>query len=240
MGKLRALAKRLPLVPDAYRFTRRGLENYRLSRMAPEAIFSDIYVQRAWNGQESVSGPGSDLHQTRTIAKAIPEILSEYKLKSILDIPCGDFNWMKTVNLEGIEYIGADIVQAIVDGNNEKYARKGVSFVKADLINDPLPDADLIFCRDCLVHLSQANIFKAFKNMRRSTAKYLLTTTFPARSENRDIPTGRWSALNLELPPFRLPKPLRAITEGSTEDNGRYADKTLALWEIAQLSETRR
>lgn len=38
-------------------------------------------------------------------------MLKKYSIKSILDIPCGDFSWMKKIELDGIEYIGADIVK---------------------------------------------------------------------------------------------------------------------------------
>jgi len=103
------------------------------------------------------------------------------------------------------------------------------------LIEDHLPSADLILCRDCLVHLSYDDIRNALKNICSSNIRYLLTTTFPNR-ENRDIETGQWRPLNLEAHPFFLPKPIAVINENCSESKGAYSDKSLALWD---LSETR-
>lgn len=72
----------------------------------------------------------------------------------------------------------------------------------ADITVNPLPTADLILCRDCLVHLSFAHIDAALANFRASGARWLLTTTFPMIEENVDCEDGDWRALNLTLPPF--------------------------------------
>jgi hypothetical protein len=97
------------------------------------------------------------------------------------------------------------------------------------------PAADLLLCRDCLVHLSFADIDKALRNIRRSSLAYLLTTTFPAESVNADIVTGDWRPLNLQAAPFNLPTPVELINEGCTEGDGAFADKSLGLWRIRDL-----
>ena len=99
----------------------------------------------------------------------------------------------------------------------------------------PLPTADAIFCRDCLVHFSFGNIERAFRTMKASGATYLLTTTFTARDGNADIVDGDWRPLNLEAPPFNPPAPLDLIVEHCTEENGAYADKSIGVWRIADL-----
>ena len=103
------------------------------------------------------------------------------------------------------------------------------------LLASDLPEYHLVFCRDCLVHFSYQDVRKALKNLIRSESKYLLTTSFPGR-KNYDIVTGNWRALDLEAPPFDFPKPLLIINEGCTERNGRYADKSMVLWDLSQLS----
>ena len=105
-----------------------------------------------------------------------------------------------------------------------------------DLLKDHIPEADLIFCRDCLVHLSYDHALTALRNIARGGSKYLLTTTFTERTSNRDITTGEWRPINLQLPPFSLPPPERIIVEGCTEAGGVYSDKSLGLWKIEQLS----
>jgi hypothetical protein len=161
--------------------------------------------------------------------------MKEFEIRSMLDLPCGDFYWMKHVDLQGIDYIGADIVSELIT-RNKQFESPHVSFEPLDLLSSRLPKVDMIFCRDCLVHLSFKDVFVALENIVRSGSGLLLTTTFPRHRRNYDIRTGGWRTLNLELAPFGLPKPLRVLEEGCTQPGG-YADKSLGLWRIADLRE---
>ena len=116
----------------------------------------------------------------------------------------------------------------------EARARDGDS-LRLDLTADPLPRADVVLCRDCLVHLSFDHIRQAFDNLRRSGSTWLLTTTFLDHHENVDIESGDWRMLNLTRPPFNLPAPEGVLVEGCLESEGAYADKALGLWRIADL-----
>lgn len=198
-------------------------------------VFTDFFRRNKWGGRQSVSGTGSDADQTRVIVQKLPLLLRRLGVRSVLDIPCGDFEWMKQVDLAGIEYIGADIVAPLIEANRRHHARTGIEFRVLDLTCDRLPAVDLVLCRDCLVHLSFVQAQRALANIAASGARYLLTTTFTGRAENVDIPTGKWRALNLQRPPFGLPPPLELINEHCTEKDGRYADKSLGLWSVAAL-----
>lgn len=202
-----------------------------------EQIFTEIFRNNSWNGKDSVSGPGSDFSQTRNIVKELPLILRSYRITSLLDIPCGDFHWMNNVDLKGVNYTGADIVQALIANNEARYAKNGVNFQIMDISKSQLPTVDLVLCRDCLVHLSFDAIFRAFSNVCNSQSNYFLSTTFTERTRNFDIPTGLWRTLNLELAPFHLPKPIRTITEGYTGGDGAFMDKALGLWKISDIQE---
>ena len=186
-------------------------------------------------GGESVSGPGSSADQTATLREALPRLLRGLGVSRLLDLPCGDFHWMASVDLSDIEYVGGDLVPAIVESNRAKHGRPGRTFQLLDLTSSPLPQADLVICRDCLVHLSIADIWLAVENVRRSGATYLLTTTFPQEEVNLDIRTGDWRPLNLQGVPFDFPAPAALINEGCTEQEGRFADKSLGLWRVADL-----
>jgi len=96
-----------------------------------------------------------------------------------------------------------------------------------------LPKVDLIFVRDCLVHLSYDDIFKALDNICKSDSQYLLATTFTERTRNNNIATGQWRTLNLQIPPFDLPEPQIILNEGHPEKEWR--DKSLGLWEVADI-----
>jgi SAM-dependent methyltransferase len=206
-----------------------------LSKLSLEERFAQIYETNLWLDAESRSGTGSNLDETAKLRVALPPLLHRLKARRLLDVPCGDFNWMSQVDLSGIEYIGGDIVESIVQADRERYESRTRRFMKVDLTGGPLPQADVILCRDCLVHFSFANIFAAFRTMRESGAEYLLTTTFPNRQANKDIVDGDWRPLNLEQAPFLLPAPNDGILEECTEEGGAYADKTLAVWRVTHL-----
>jgi FkbM family methyltransferase len=202
-----------------------------------EEVFAAIYQRNAWGGEESVSGKGSDTVQTAAIQAEIPALCQALSIRSMLDIPCGDFNWLKDVALGPIAYTGADIVAGLIDHNRQQHEAANIHFRKLDLISDELPRADLVLCRDGLVHLSFEHIFLALQNVCRSGAEYLLTTTFPSRRTNRDIQTGQWRTLNFEVAPFWFPAPLTLIDEQCSQENGAFRDKALGLWKVEVIRE---
>ncbi len=197
-------------------------------------IFEEFYRLDHFYDEESKSGPGSNLRQTATVRSILPMVLKEFHIKTMLDIPCGDFNWMKEVDLGECQYQGADIVRDIVKRNKTHYSNDKRTFMWGDITSSTLRQFDLIFCRDCFVHFSYDDITRALINIKRSMSKYLLTTTFVKRS-NQDINTGGWRPVNLETHPFSFPTPLQIFNENCTEDGGRYNDKSLALWSIADI-----
>jgi hypothetical protein len=235
MKRLKDIAKKIPAVPLLYRIFRNICVPYRLQSKNIEDIFTDIYRNNGFIGKDSVSGPGSDVRQTGTIARELSGLFGAFNISTMLDIPCGDFHWMRNVDLKKTDYTGADIVEELIQGNRVKYGRDGVRFQHLNLITDNLPKVDLVFCRDCLVHFSFADIALALVNICNSGSKYLLTTTFVGRKKNRDIRTGSWRPINLERFPFEFPTPLKVIPEGCTEDGGAYEDKSMGLWKIADL-----
>lgn len=201
-----------------------------------EDVFTEIYKTNRWKSSESISGEGSELKQVETLIKELDSLIANLNISSILDIPCGDFNWMRHVDLSKVNYVGADIVNELIEANIEKFKDyENVNFIVLDLINNKLPKKDLIIIRDCLVHLSFDHIFKSIENVKKSGSKYLFTTTYPNHNSNLDIITGDWRRLNLMQPPFNFPEPLLIINENCTESNGRYADKSMLLWDISKL-----
>jgi hypothetical protein len=199
-----------------------------------EQIFTDIYIANRWADPESRSGPGSSVFRTRLIRPALSQLFRDVGVRSVLDVPCGDFNWMRLTEMPRVLYTGVDVVPEIVQRNLDLYSGEWRCFVCLNMIVDPLPSADLILCRDGLVHLSFADIASSLLQMRSSGAKYLLATTFEAHAENCDIQTGEWRPLNLQLPPLSFPPPIRKIWDGPRPD-GTYSDKMLALYDPADL-----
>ena len=206
-----------------------------LEQLDLAARFDRIYATNLWSDTASRSGVGSNLDATKTLRLALPEVLRTLGARVLLDAPCGDFEWMQHVDLRGIDYIGGDIVPAIIASNQRSYERPGRSFTVLDLTRDVLPPADVLLCRDCLVHLSYENILKALRHVASSRIQFVLLTSFPGRGRNDDIADGNWRPLDLQAPPFGFPAPLISVVEGCQEDGGAYADKALLAWRVNDL-----
>lgn len=196
-------------------------------------IFTQIYKKNLWGSKESASGTGSTLKNTEALRNELPVLLKKFKIKSMLDIPCGDFNWMKEVNLKGIDYIGADVVEEMVEANRAKFP--GTKFACLDITKSILPKVDLIFARDLFGHFSNESLAKAFANIQKSGSKYLLATSFTKYATSPDIVTdGNWKPINLMIPPCLL-KPIYLINENCQEGYPHYNDKCMILVDIADM-----
>lgn len=198
--------------------------------------FSLIYTDNIWGGIESRSGTGSDLKQTQEIRRQLPTLIDELDIQTMLDAPCGDLFWMQTMQLGVKKYIGVDIVESLIENNRHEFGDEIREFLCLNLAQDELPSVDLIFCRDCLVHLNFKDLQNVLDNFKRSGSRYLLTTTFPERDTNIDL-LGKniWRALNLQEAPFNFPAPLRLINEKCSEEHGAHADKSLGLWRLSDI-----
>jgi hypothetical protein len=196
--------------------------------------FTSIFYSNSFEGSVSKSGPGSDLVQTQVIRDEIPKLLIKYKIKSLIDAPCGDFYWMQLLYLENVNYVGIDIVEEIIKINSQRFQNPLRKFICKNIITDKLPDADLILIRDCWVHLTTKDVFSCIKNLKQNNIRYLLTTSFTNLETNLEL-DNIWRPLNLGRAPFNFPKPMETIIENCTENDGIYSDKSLLLWEISNL-----
>ena len=120
---------------------------------------------------------------------------------------------MNHLNPDLEQYIGGDIVNEIIEANHAKYGSHKRRFIPMDLCTDTLPAADLILCRDGLVHLSNEDVLAALKTISRIEGGYFLTTHFIDHRENRNIATGQWRPINLTAAPFNLAPPPRKFSE---------------------------
>lgn len=235
-ASLKQFLKKVPFVRSLYHW---GKAAY-LRTQTVEKRFEYLYKNRSWGGVTSVSGSGSDPDQTEILVQELPHLLTRFGISSLLDIPCGDFNWMKRIHLEAYRYTGADIVAEIIAHNTQRYAQPHLTFRHMNLLTDDLPQSDLVLVRDCLVHFSFEDVFRALRTICRSGSTYLLATTFTLRPENEDVMTGGWRTLNLQRSPFYFPEPLYLLNEGCTQGNGQFTDKSLGLWRIADLEQVLR
>lgn len=200
------------------------------------ARFERIVNTKLWGAATSASGLGSETAATTAVREALPNLLQRLGVRSLLDAPCGDAGWI-TDCIQDLDYTGVDIVSSLIAANTLRAQRGEIAgrFLTADITRHTLPHADLILCRDCLVHLSFSNIHCAVTRFRASGARWLLTTTFPEWEFNLDCEDGDWRALNMQRTPFSWPAPAELINERCEESNGGWRDKSLGLWRLADL-----
>ena len=117
-------------------------------------------------GKETPCGLGSKVDSTEEIREALPKIFIKYHIKKVNDAGCGDFNWIRMVNLSDVDYLGYDII----DRKEEKKAN--LPFQELDICSELMRDCDLIICRDVLFHLPNKYVLMALNNLDRMNNGY--------------------------------------------------------------------
>ena len=199
--------------------------------------FRRIHDTNLWGAAASTSGLGSELDATAVLRVELPRLFKKLGVTSLLDAPCGDAGWINHADL-GVRYVGIDIVPALIERLQAGAAAGEIrgEYRLADITGDTLPRCDAILCRDCLVHLSFANITRAVENFRKSGAEWLIATTFPEWQTNRDCEDGDWRALNFERPPFNWGPPVELVNENCVEAGGGWRDKSLGVWRLSDFT----
>ena len=202
--------------------------------------FQRIHDTNLWGAVASSSGLGSELDATAVLRAELPRLFNKLGVASLLDAPCGDAGWINRADL-GVRHVGIDIVPSLIESLQARAAAGEIKgdYHLADITADALPRCDAILCRDCLVHLSFANIARAVTNFRASGANWLIATTFPEWQGNADCEDGDWRALNFERAPFNWGPPVELLNENCLEAGGGWRDKSLGVWRLAEISGTK-
>lgn len=202
-----------------------------LSGRSAQDVFSEIYAGNLWGSDESRSGLGSTVEATAGLRATLPVLLDELGVKTLLDVPCGDFNWMQHVDLSGRQYIGGDIVPELIVGLKDRYEDGQRRFILFDILADPFPEADALLCRDLFLHFSFEDIRRALDNFRQSSCQWLITSTYPDVRHNPDILTGEVRPLNFAIAPFSWEQPSQVLTDNIDD----VLERRLAVWHRDQL-----
>jgi hypothetical protein len=234
MGMVKRCVDTSPRLGASARRVKRSAESSKVGDIIKlrERRFNKAFETCAWTRTgESVSGSGSSLAATEKLRTALPQALRDLGVKTLLDVPCGDWNWMSHVDLPVERYIGGDIVIPLIRRNQKRFGNSQRIFEYIDLCKDELPDSDLLLCRDALIHFSYKDIWRVIANITRAKIEFIATTTFPDTNANQDQSTGiPWRHINLESSPFNFPQPLIKLV-----DDYNRPDQILAFWRIAEL-----
>lgn len=191
-----------------------------------EARFTTVFDQRLWGSDESASGMGSELNsgQVAHAMTLLRRIIPELGIRSIADVPCGDFNWMPVLLREHpeIDYRGYDIVPALVNENRSRHPAHVFSVL--DITRQSPDRVDLIFTKDLINHLSEKDIWSTLKNMVGSQSSYLMITNNTGMC-NVDLEPSQAHAsryVDLLASPYDMPEPI-------------YADHYFLIWPMTAI-----
>ena len=186
-------------------------------------IFYIIFRSLHWRdynktqNEESVSGLGSDVRVTEKLVLELGNFIKDNQIKSLLDVACGDFIWMKNLLNENkdLKYCGLEIVKDIVDDNNKKYSNSRIKFDCVDVINSELPNNyDLILVRDLFIHIKNDDIKNILKKIKSSNCKYYAINNFPKIILNKEVKNyGHYRLVNIEADPFNLKDTYKVIND---------------------------
>jgi len=181
------------------------------------------FWNRRFGTPETYCGSGSYIQNTKETISWIQDMLKLTKTKSILDLGCGDWNWMKEVNLEGIHYTGIDLDEEFIEENKEKYPQH--TFLVADALKGKYPTVDLVICRDLLLHLKDEDIAKILEKIINSKSIYFMTSSHMgganrdfSNREKKKVYTRRKRPsrrVNLLIPPWCFESPEYYVEESS-------------------------
>ena len=195
--------------------------------------FGGIYARGDWavgGADVPLSGTGSTLAATDRVRAELPALLKQLGVGTLLDIGCGDFTWMRTLDLP-CDYIGVDIVSEIIAANTAAFGSDRRSFAVVDAVAGPVPRADAVLIREVLFHLSFADARALLRNVAASGCEWMMLTSDRGTGFNADIISGGARLLNLEIKPFRFGEPVHTI-----EEPGSYKDRRIGVWRAATIA----
>jgi hypothetical protein len=193
--------------------------------------FDEAEVRRIYALNGYASGCGSTVETTGEIAAELPRIVKSFGIQSLFDCPCGDRVWIRHVDLAGIRYVGADVLDALIERHRQMWP--DLTFLVLNAVVQAPPEAfNLILCRDFLFHLCNADIAAVLNHFRQSGSQWLLTTTFkhdvpPADLRGREMEIG-WGWRPINVAHFGLTHPVLEFQERHPVCRGRY----MGLYEI--------
>jgi hypothetical protein len=141
---------------------------WKLRKKNPAQIFCEVYSNNTWGGKpgEFYSGSGTANPSTRIYIDNIVGFLEQHGISTIAELGCGDFRIMNEVLRKvNVDYVGIDVVKALIDFNNTTFGNATTRFERLDIIEGTLPQTDLVIIRQVLQHLSNAEIAKILKKI---------------------------------------------------------------------------
>ena len=193
--------------------------------------FNRIYAEGTWGRNvagKGTSGTGSTLEITREYRAYVEDFIKTHSVKSVVDAGCGDWSFSSAMDWGDASYLGVDIASDVIAAVRNKHEKDKITFRVGD-ITDELPAADLLISKDVLQHLSNDLVHKFIRNnLRKGQYKWVILTN-DRGSENRDVASGGYRAIDLAAPPFEV--------RGLVDLPIKFGDETSKITSLLHLAQ---
>lgn len=170
-------------------------------------IFEKVYKEAWWGvdeNQNGTSGSGSEPKNAVPYIDFLKNFMAEKNIQSVVDAGCGDWQIARTINWEGINYLGFDASKTVIENNKNRFGKENIHFYHENFLDIDLPAADLLILKDVLQHLSLKNISKAITQFKKFKYVIIVNDIDPQTlsSRNFDIQDGNYRTLDITAAPF--------------------------------------
>ena len=162
-------------------------------------VFEAMYQKKIWGGG---SGVGSLPEATVRYRAVLQKLLADCRIRSVVDIGCGDWQTGSRVDWTGIEYTGIDIVPEVIEADRNRYGRRGRRFLCGNVLEMSPPAADLLIIKDVLQHWAQEDVFHFLPLMDQYPLALVTNDIEDPDPQKEILWTEHWRPLDLTKPPF--------------------------------------
>lgn len=179
----------------------------------------------------STTQPGSSADRVSSLVPEVLDMLSEMKVRSILEFPCGNVAGLPLDKVD--RYWACDLDRRVLRGNRSRVRSPRVRFRYLNPFYSTVPAVDVVLLDGFLEHLPFREISTVLANLMQSPVRYLCLSTHPCLLSNWETALGDYRPINFERPPFSFPAPQRLLPlpQGCVR-----SDRSLGCWPKSDLT----
>jgi 2-polyprenyl-3-methyl-5-hydroxy-6-metoxy-1,4-benzoquinol methylase len=140
-----------------------------------EEKFTRIYEKGIWGKKNGKGTSGSGSHDgpdAKFYVKLLMATIQTHNIKTVCDVGCGEWEFSRNIDWNGLDYTGIDCVKSVVDFN-DRYSQDNICFKQQDVYENPVEKYDLVILKDVIQHWEDHQI-KTILPRLLQTNKFLL------------------------------------------------------------------
>ena len=172
----------------------------------------------------------SSIEYTQKIFANLNDFFHRYNITSMFDAGCNDAAWINNLNL-AVKYQGGDISSSVLTHGKKAH---NLNLIEHDIRQDPIPQCDLLWIRDVMIHLTDRDRRSVLKNWLKSNIPWIMMTQCDGVI-NQDIVYDdkiQTSEINWYASPWNFPVGIDYIFESLNET---YIGRKMELWHRDQI-----